>query len=194
MAFTRLDPAAFWGWFVQVAPGVRSPADVDATFLAALDTHLRRQSRKLDFEIGVRPTTDEMELVITAGGSDRVAPLVETLVAAAPPVEGWRVTAFRPRSDVRGQAIRVKEEIVAEHDVGAQVTGDASQVVVTAWVRDLDRNTVDRMRAAHLLLEQALGERTLVERVAAVEWKSYAGSPPPGLVALPDLFAALPSD
>lgn len=188
----RTDPTAFWAWFGPEAARRRGPEDLDAAFLADLRSRLRTYGRRLDHEIGLRPATDELELVVSADGRSSEVPRVEALVAAAPDIPGWRVTALRPARDVAGTAVRVGDETVAADDVVVAVSGGGDAVVLTAWVRDLDRNVADRMRAAHLLVEHALGERTLVERVVAFDWQSYDGAAPAGTVPLTRLRAALP--
>jgi hypothetical protein len=188
----RRDDAAFWSWFASACADVTSPADVDRDFLTGVTAALRRVDRRLDYEIGLRPLTDEMELVISAGGLDKVAPIAVALVAAAPDLPGWRATAFRPARPVAGTAIRVRDEVVAADEVWTSVAGSGDALVLTAHVAELDRCVADRMRAAHLLLEQAIGEETFVTRIVAVDWRSYAGAPPGGTLPLPDLAATLP--
>jgi hypothetical protein len=188
----RRDHAAFWAWFAEAAPAVRGPQDLDTAFLGQVQRRLGAVDRRLDYEIGLRPATDELELVISAGGRDRVAPIVLEMTAAAPDVPGWRVAAFRPARDVAGAAVRVHDEIVTDTDVWVAVAGAGRDLVLTAHVRDLERNVTDRMRAAHLMVEQAVGERVLVERVAGLEWRAFVGDPPEGLVPLAGLRAALP--
>jgi hypothetical protein len=188
----RRDYAGFWAWFADASASVHGPQDVDRAFLDALERRLTGVDRRLDFEVGVRPASDEMELVVSAGGLDKVAPIVEALVAAAPDLPGWRVTAFRPPRPVDGSAVRVREAVVAADDVWVETSGGGDAVVLTAHVRDLERDLADRMRAAHLLVEQALGERVLVERVVAIDWRHLDGPPPAAARRLADLPDALP--
>lgn len=188
----RRDYAGFWTWFADAATRVQGPGDVDPAFLAELQQHLAMVDRRLDYEVGLRPATDEMELVVSAGGLDKVAPVVISLVATAPDLPGWRVRAFRPARPVEGAAVRVVDEVVAADEVWVAVSGGGDAVVLTAYVVGLERNVADRMRAAHLLLEQAVGEQVMVERIVAVDWRDARDGRPVGAVALADLAGSLP--
>lgn len=84
----------FWDWFVRHARQLRNPSGRSYEQLTdeLLDI-LQGYHEGLSFEIG----SDEIEeLVITAYGDTDHFDAIEKLVSQAPPITGWKVTAFKP--------------------------------------------------------------------------------------------------
>jgi hypothetical protein len=87
---------AFWDWFAAHAAEAATIKTAREPVADQLAAALQQVDARLTFEIGSHPG-QEHELVISADGLKSAFPAVRRLVAAAPPVRGWRVTAFRPR-------------------------------------------------------------------------------------------------
>src|ERR1700730_6959782 len=89
----------FWNWFIAHEPEL---FDFDPNQLAERERifdELANQLQEIDpdlvFEFG--PREPRREFVISAGGIKRAFPAVVSLVDAAPSLDRWNVTAFRPR-------------------------------------------------------------------------------------------------
>jgi hypothetical protein len=67
-------------------------------FADELAAQLHRIDPQLTFE--TRVATSEHELIVSADGIWSAFPTVERLVAGAPPIPGWKITAFRPRKSI----------------------------------------------------------------------------------------------
>ena len=89
----------FWSWFVQHEAQL---FDLDPSreehrerLFDELGNELQKVDPDLAFEFG--PNEPRREFVVSAGGIKRAFPAVAALVDAAPPLDRWQVTAFRPR-------------------------------------------------------------------------------------------------
>src|SRR5271157_5672329 len=89
----------FWNWFIQHEAEMFN-LDVDREaererIFDELASALQKVDPDLAFEFG--PNESRREFVVSAGGIKRAFPAVASLVDAAPPLDRWQVTAFRPR-------------------------------------------------------------------------------------------------
>ena len=95
---TSSPQSGFWTWFKEN----ESKFPATDKFAAGYGKELRRRlnliAPGLVYEISI-PEEGQKELVISADGLRRLIPYVEDLVRAAPLIEGWKITAFRPRMD-----------------------------------------------------------------------------------------------
>lgn len=97
-----LSPEAeFWAWFAAnetMLLNVETDLDhvVQAIFL-----RIMRVDPALAFDVG--PEVDgRRQFVVSACGDPLAFPAAVKLASAAPPLERWTVTAFRPRREARG--------------------------------------------------------------------------------------------
>lgn len=90
----------FWNWFAanQHAYLFLRDAEPEETkrLIEAFTEQLHAYCNRLFFLIGGRGDKGIQELIITADGDTDYFPQVEALVAAAPPIEGWKIIAFKP--------------------------------------------------------------------------------------------------
>lgn len=90
------DVRAFWEWFVRNEARLRSIDSGDDPRLDELLRKLREYCPKLSVEVGGAPE-GPVELIIRAWGRREHFPQVRRLVAGAPPIDGWKVIAFKPK-------------------------------------------------------------------------------------------------
>ncbi len=90
--------AGFWKWFAAHAAEVGKIERGDEPIADQLAAELHKVNDKLTFEMGIKSTPKE--LIISADGLQAAFPAVKKLVAAAPPLDGWKVIAFRPRKAI----------------------------------------------------------------------------------------------
>lgn len=89
-------PADFWQWFAANEGPLKDRRHPGREALAdELLERLQQVSGKLWFEMGVLKDGSG-HLVITAEGDAEAFPDVAALVEAAPAIEGWEITAFKP--------------------------------------------------------------------------------------------------
>jgi hypothetical protein len=87
--------ADFWSLFEARAAELAAAASADAPVYDELLRGLQDVNAGLYFEFSA--DSDEHELIITADGKAELFDLVRTVVAAAPPVQGWLFRALKPR-------------------------------------------------------------------------------------------------
>lgn len=94
--------AEFWAWFAaNESMLLNVEADIDGVVQAIL-LRLMRVDTDLAFDIG--PERDgRRQFVVSACGDPLAFPAVVKLTSAAPPLERWTVTAFRPRREAKGR-------------------------------------------------------------------------------------------
>ena len=89
----------FWDWFSDHSQKISAVEDLSDMrlhkLLDPLSKHLNDYCDGLVFEIGYDKETKIFELVISADGNKALFPNVEHLVDAAPPINQWKITAFR---------------------------------------------------------------------------------------------------
>ena len=106
--------AQFWSWFLANENRLYEfEADQEELF-DDLASRLNAVDSNLTFEFGP-PEDGVREFVISAAGIKDAFPEVEALHAAAPSLERWRVTKFRPRRspindiEIGGKTIRARD-------------------------------------------------------------------------------------
>jgi hypothetical protein len=85
----------FWNWFVDHEEELLTFESDRERIFDMLATELNKIDPALCFELG--PNDPRIEFVISAGGIKSAFPAVSALVDAAPTLERWQITAFRPR-------------------------------------------------------------------------------------------------
>ena len=100
---TKLIPQSkekrFWSWFKSNSKRLFSFEQNQEAIFRELTAILAEVDHELTFEFG--PIQDNRrEFVISAGGIKKVFPVVEHLVASAPELPNWKITAFIPRRSV----------------------------------------------------------------------------------------------
>ena len=88
--------AAFWQWFAANKDEVAKVKRADEPMADQLAAHLHAIDGGLTFELGV--ATTQHELIVSAAGIKSLFPVVKRVVAAAPPLPGWKIIAFRQRN------------------------------------------------------------------------------------------------
>src|SRR5437764_14015749 len=92
----------FWNWFIRHEEGLFTFDPNNETerekLFDRLATELQNVHPNLTFEFG--PNEPRREFVISADGNKHAFAAVALLVNSAPPLDRWRVIAFRPRRPV----------------------------------------------------------------------------------------------
>ncbi len=194
MPVTDSTVAKFWGWFAANAAALKEvPPEGLATSKVynRLCDQLGKCHKRLKGEIDTASDGGDWTVVITADGEERIFKFVETVVAAAPPVPGWKVRAFRSRSDVGGSRIVFGPHEVSGDDIfAAAAPAGEGRVAVTLYVRGLtDDNGLGR--AAELLYQHAVGEYDSVKVVSDLRLLPLPDPPPAGAVPLAELPGVL---
>lgn len=189
--------ASFWGWFRANQEDLLAfDKHVEAS-LDSVQTELDKIHPDLGCEFG--PLVDaRREFVVTARGIKSAFPHVKALVGAAPKLEKWKITAFRPRHT--GYRVKFASANVGPEDVFATVEPDGPRLSVTLFIRGFKSTpSKDYEQVGYLMLDGALGEYDVETKVGGIEIRALTDERLPGLVELDQLagvfdkmFASLP--
>jgi hypothetical protein len=187
--------AEFWTWFAGNASLWRDIGHDTERVMDDILLRLDRVDSALAFDFG--PERDgRREVVVTANGDPLAFPSVVRLVAAAPPLERWTVTAFRQRREARGCFALHCGGAVCLEEVRFVAEPAGDRVELDLFVPGYRRRFADEYEiVGHLLLDMVLGEFDALTRIGGVS----VGPPQPAvksrpLAELAALVDALPAN
>lgn len=140
-------------------------ADQDRIF-DRLAAELQKVDRDLTFEFG--PKEAKREFVISAGGIKRAFPSVSALVDAAPTLERWRVTAFRPRRSP-ANIVEFRGKRVDPKRVQFSLLDNGKTAGVYLFIPGFQEGDADLKQIGYLLLDEALGEYDVEARLGLIK-------------------------
>ena len=166
------SPDVFWSWFAAHRHRFENleVPNKDALleeFLAVL----HKVSEGLWFQIGMDPDGTH-ELVITAEGNEEFFADVEDLVAAAPAIEGWRVTAFKQAQgfgfSVGYNGVSVDPKQAWFLPLGSESRPEDLGLLIA--VPGYDQEWAEEyLFACYILLDEGLGELRAAQDIQHVE-------------------------
>lgn len=156
-------PQSFWKWFVaNEAMLFDFERDQERVF-GKLASRMRRIEPNLTFEFGPK-TSIGREFVISAGGIKSAFPAVLSLVAAAPRLERWQVTGFRPRRDPI-LTIELRGRKADSEQVEFSLIDNGTIIGIYLFIPGFDESDVTWKEIGYLLLDVALGEYDVETKV-----------------------------
>ena len=161
--------ATFWQWFQQHEPALLAVRTGREPICDQLAEAMQRVKPELTFEFGPLER-GRREFVISADGIRDAFPAVQRLAAAAPALDHWTVTAFRPGRPgphvLEVGSVRVSSEKVL---VRAEPDGERTGVTlaIPAYRRS-DEKAFEQ--AGYLLLDALLGEYAVETRIGFIEF------------------------
>lgn len=187
--------AEFWTWFAAHESSLLDRGNDPRHGVDAILLRLMRVDSALACDVG--PERDgRREIVVTACGDPLGFPAVVRLVAAAPPLERWTVTAFRQRREARGRFMLHCGGAVRLDDVrfAAEPAGD--RVDLDLFVPGYRRRYAEEYEiVGHLLLDMVLGEFDAMTRIGGVSvgppQREVRSRP---LAELPSVVDAIPAN
>lgn len=184
--------SGFWTWFRANDAKLWAMPDADHPYWDTALAQLKRVHQGLWFEM-----SDEVhgrrEFVITAAGDQKLFPLVDAMVAAAPTMNAWEFVALKPAmgfdfvTTYEGVAFDPKEMWF----LPLESVNHPSDLALCIGIPGLN----DEMRrlagnAVMVILDTGLGERSSTMDVNHVEFAELPSQPEEeGYIELPDLPA-----
>ncbi len=162
----------FWNWFTQHERELfdfdpRREAQRERIF-DELASELQKVDPELTFEFG--PNAPKREFVISAGGIKRAFPAVVSLAKAAPTLDRWKVTAFRPRRSPNIVEFRGKR--VEPKDVQFSLLDNGKTAGIHLFIPGFQENDSDLKQIGYLLLDETLGEYDVESRLGLIKMLS----------------------
>ncbi len=167
-SFDQDQTARFWRWFEDNEERVFTFERHRERVFDALAQRLAAVHPDLTFEIGpVQNGT--RELVVSAGGIRAAFSAVSSLVAAAPGLPRWRITALRPRRSPLNDLTFGDVSIRAD-EVRFVAEPDGDRIGLTLLLPGY-QETPDKIfeQMGYLFLDEALGEHDVETRVGFIE-------------------------
>ena len=180
----------FWNWFIrnEVELFEFDPNRVSQreNLFDQLATELHKVHPDLAFEFG--PKGPRREFVISAAGIKDAFPAVMGLAHVAPNLERWRFTAFRPRRTPINVA-EIKGKRVAPQDVQFSLVDNGKIAGLYLFIPGYRDSDVDLQQIGYLLLDDALGEYDVEQRLGLIKMLSPDTRTEGDRYPLPDLPA-----
>jgi hypothetical protein len=175
--FSRSNaPARFWEWFQRNSDRLYHFETDQESVFAELSGELARVHRGLAFEFGPEEG-GRREFVVSADGIRAVFPAVQELVRAAPPLPGWKITAFRPPRGL-DMSITIGAYSLSADDVWFAPRPAGRRIGLRLHVRGLNKRNEGLLgQAAFILLDSAIGEYAAGTRVGPVELRPLPDDP-----------------
>jgi hypothetical protein len=180
---------AFWKWFLQHEDDLMNFERDRESIFDALAAALHEVHPDLTFEIGPEQGGSR-EFVITAGGLKAGFPSVESLMAAAPELKRWKVTAFRPRRPV-GNIIELGEHRIDPEEVEYSLLRGKTGLGLYLFLPGYSEGDPDVGQIGYLFLDEALGEYDVEMKLGMIKmFARDADTPGPRypLLELPEHF------
>lgn len=163
----RKDPnITFWRWFDKHQDRLLDfESDQERTF-DELSRALSRVNPELTFEFG--PKAERREFVISAGGIRSAFPAVTSLVASAPQLDRWRITAFRPRRTPIN-IVEIGQTRVDPADVEFSLLSNGTMIGIHLFIPGFKEDSTPHKQIGYLMLDEALGEYDVETKVGLIK-------------------------
>lgn len=121
--FKKEDPpikscSDFWDWFEynnqKFYRLVKHRGPINKVFLHPLSEKLNQLKSGFWFLVGM-DGDNNAELIITADGVIKNIPFAEDLVAQAPQMDNWKITALKQATDIKNVCIKLEDYIFDKH-------------------------------------------------------------------------------
>jgi hypothetical protein len=189
------EDADFWAWVKAHLDELKAVKTGQEPVTQGLTLALENIAPGLVFELGIGVDASSFELTISADGKKDLFPVVQRLVAAAPPLPGTKVIAFRPRKQIQDFGMKVGEGRIAGSELYFVASNDPERkglVAVDVFVKDMKREDDEALKnAAFMLLEAAVGEYDLETKIGTIDIKPAPAKIEAPLKPLKDLPATL---
>jgi hypothetical protein len=131
-------------------------------------------------------------LVITADGDEAQFPVVDRIVAKAPPIAGWQIVALRQPNLIGGERIRIddKEVELAAVRVVPIVEGAGERFALEVYVPGCVPDDETFLQITFLILDHTIGERDMETRIGGIRCHPLTDAPR-SAIALADLAKLL---
>lgn len=159
------DYSDFWDWFgkneAYFHTVVRNKKDIEKYFFEELSAKLSQLKEGYFFLAGMYDD-DTVELILTADGFVENIIFVEELVAKAPSIKGWKITALKPPLDIEDVNIHMSGFTFNSENIffySNEKPDLPDEIDICIIHKDLnDENKEEIIRGTHIFLDNYLGE------------------------------------
>ena len=171
----------FWKWFAQNSERLKN-AERDMRVGNELSDQLRHLHQPpgytgtgpgLSFDLGPR-REGRHEFIVSAGGIAPAFRLARELVAHAPEIPGWRVSALIPPMNI--ETLLTECEMKAD-DIWFQASPAGAKLNVTLYIRNLPPEKEHDILETKYFLLYALGEQAFATKISHFDCQILPSSP-----------------
>lgn len=163
----------FWNWFEKHQDKFFDFEVASEENFDRLLEQLHKVHPALTFEFG--PRGARREFVISAGGLKGAFPSVTALVAAAPRLDRWRITGFRPRCAALSR-IQIGDTCVDPNDVEFSLLTRGAEIGIRLFIPSYGEDYSILKQIGYLMLDDALGEYDVEARVSLIQFLPHDAS------------------
>lgn len=185
--FKRDQKKEFWRWLAAHRREIHDELNAQRLpenqhwSIGELGRYLKKVDDSLVHEIGMAdPLT--IELIVSADGIKAAFPAVIDLVKSAPPLDGFKITAFRPRC-ADGLQLKVAEHTITDEVLTYRLVSEGDALGLELFI-DCDLDQRLRSMVGFLSLDQRLGEYDVA---IGLKWIEFAGGRPSDALSITGL-------
>ena len=155
----------FWAWLLANASRIQAAGREGAGDVAEeLTRRFKKSYPDLVWEVTPNDSGPWI-FCVSADGNPELFDAVKSAVAAAPPIPGWEIKAFRQRGSLDA-VIQMHGRKLGYDDIWCDVEPAGAQARVTLLVRGLTVESAEELLGAALvLLDNAVGEHDSVVKI-----------------------------
>ncbi|UZW74538.1 hypothetical protein [Alkalimarinus sediminis] len=181
----------FWKWFVKNEPSIFEFEKNQEAVFDSISEKLNAYREDLVFEFSAIEN-GKREFVISADGLRELFPAVELLAGAAPALERWNVTAYRPRmKDYESIDLNYAGKQFSPSNIWVYSRvedGSFDVIIYHPEYEEEDRNLF--VSGSYILLDTALGEYDVVTGLRYIDHQRLPENPEGnGLIPFSELRA-----
>lgn len=178
------DYEVFWQWFLKHEKGfykvVKKHEDIHDSFFEKIKPKLNLVKEGIWFLAGMCDE-DTAELILTADGDVKSIAFVEELVALAPALKNWKITALKQASDISNNGIEMdgykfNEDKMSFYSLAHENRPDEIDIVITHQEFN-NENEQSITNGVYIALDNYLGELnslTTIDNLQIINTKDAA--------------------
>ncbi len=169
----------FWSWFTTQAKGFRTAPEEEMPLIVQhIHERIKLTDERLICEFGF--TGEHLgELVISGDGQRELISAVNSLVDAAPKIEGWTITAFRPRFEkYHEMELEFSQHVISAKTIWFRPLTDEGEFDVIFYHFDFNEDdSASLINGTYILLDMAVGELDVMTKIRYMDHQLLAGDP-----------------
>ncbi|EFV79032.1 hypothetical protein AADC60_08115 [Cytobacillus pseudoceanisediminis] len=171
--------AEFWIWFEKNSQDYYQLKEEKLNSLFyKLDKQLSKINEDIAFEFSADLIDGKREFIISADGILSAFTDVIDLVEKAPKLDGFKIIAFRPKSDVDDISTIEYEDIsLGPDDVFFTYRKNGDTLDIVLYLKGYDSDFEEWENAAFILLDTIIGEYDVATKIGSIDMLPYKGSP-----------------
>ncbi|MBY0534277.1 MAG: DUF695 domain-containing protein [Chitinophagaceae bacterium] len=169
--------AAFWAWFRENEKTffkvLKNKGDVENDFFAKMSDQLDQLREGYYFVAGMQDE-NTAELIVTADGNLKNIAFVEALIAEAPSLPNWKLTALKPELDIENVEIAMsglrynKNNIFFYSNIDENYPDEIDLTFVHSDMTEENKEAISN--GIYVFLDNYLGELSLMEDIDSLEF------------------------